>query len=532
MMQKEKLLKRSVLIAAAATSLTIVPTVAKAEAGDFADAGLGTVSADASNGVLKVQVTAGATEALVGTGKVKIKKGEKTGTITVSNWDVYDTGTASDDNRTEIQVDLSKLKNTVDNYLVLQSNKSTDNNVAIVKIPVKAKYTKVKYDAENGLQAGYGASSGAAALTSLDKTAEGSAVPKEQELEYRTVYSNWKPMDGDTKPNLELYQENGTQLYVRLEAGSVSGALQKGEEKLSYDDKDPIPVYEAPNLPGKEVKVSIPAKAKGASISADFTKGTVKIPKKSEYRIVEGDKVTAKNKDATVGADGCKYEYRPATDGKAQEVNSLFGETSGTTSRTAVLEVRKAATAKKAASKWSRLEIQTQEDMKNYVTVTDTTPVESVKTTKEQKKAAGEEYTGNGGIKASTVFEDKEKQTPALKFDYAKSKKTSPGAVYDSVSITNTSTNEYEIYIGSETPNATTKATIKVSAKKSATTESKPITKKLDKFDLTKVWVRKAGNKQKKHWATTWTELGFIDYPLEKTQAADKKDDNKDNTKS
>lgn len=88
MMQKEKILQKSILIAAAAVSLAAAPTIVKAAGendgaggadataptGTFSDAGLQSVSVNASNEVLTVTPLNNAREILVGTGKVKIKK--------------------------------------------------------------------------------------------------------------------------------------------------------------------------------------------------------------------------------------------------------------------------------------------------------------------------------------------------------------------------------------------------------------------------------------------------------------------------
>lgn len=534
MMQKEKILKKSALVAVAAASLIAAPTVAKAADGNtetgkteatgkLSEAGLSAVSVDASNGVLTATASGSAKEILVGTGKAKIGKGGSAGTITVSNWDIYEP-----ENNT-VNVDLSKLKNTVDNYLVLQTNQS-EGKVAIVKIPVKAKYIKVKYDAgEAALLASYGESSKNASSVEVksEATSDGKAG-EAAELQYRTVYSSeWADMQ-EVMPGLKLYQENGAQLYIRLKAGEGENnnslpAEPNGKEKLTYNNNQTaIGVYEAPSLPGKEVKVTIPAKAKGPTISADFTNGTVKIPKKTEYRLLEGNNFIGEL-DTPAESDGCKYYYRAATDGKAQSIDSVFTAAAGgtgtvaqagtTEGRKAVLEIRKAATAKKAASKWSRLEIETLEDMGGYVTVGDTRSIDAIKTEKKQAETGGTEYKGRGIIE-SKVFEDKDKTGEGIfAIDYLPPKKDGS---YDSIQITNKSVNDYEIYVdaaGTGDPNTATGTIRKTKVSGKGTRENK-VTKITKLTDLSQIWIRRAGNKKNKTWATNWTKLGVIDYDI------------------
>lgn len=559
-MQKEKILQKSILIAAAAVSLAAAPTIVKAAGendgaggadataptGTFSDAGLQSVSVNASNGVLTVTPLNNAREILVGTGKVKIKKGETSGTITVSNWDVYEPETSGG----AVKVDLSKLKNTVDNYLVLQANTATaDKKVAIVKIPVKAKYIKAKVRYEAGeaiLQAGYGETSKQAALEDLKLTSEtdsDSTVNKAAELQYRTVYSNeWQDMVGNTAPDLGLYQENGAQLYVRLKAGKVEGDTnnstdgslpeQNGKETLAYDNQPAVKIYQSSSLPGKEVKVTISARAKGPSISADFTKGTVKIPKKTEYRLVENNAFIPEaipTPDASKG-DGCKYYYRAATDGKAQSIDSVFTAADGTstapqdnnsTERNAVLEVRKAATDKKAASKWSRLEIKTLENMGKYVTIPSDQTLESITAKKNAaKNNPTAAYTGEGII-TSKVFEVEGTAAQTddkniFKIEYAKSK--SSLTQDDSVKITNKGVSDYEIYVDKTTTGAADPNTITDKLKTTKVpgrgTRTEKITTLKGLPDLSTVWIRRAGNKKNKDWATSWERLGVVDYSI------------------
>ena len=489
MMQRKKILHRSLFITMAAASLTVAPAAVKADGegptGTFTDAGVSEVTVDGTTGVLTAK--SGEKEVLVATGKANVKKG----TITVSSWDVYEPESGS------VKVDLSKLKNTSDNYLVIGTNKT--ENVSIVKIPVAAKITKVKFDASKAvLQAGHGASSSEAALKEL--------TPEEgANYEYRTAYSQWTDMVSNSAlPDFKFYQENGTQLYVRLKGGNQTTiAQQDDKEKLAYNGQtDAIPVYVAPHLPGKEVKVTIAAKAKGPSVTADYTNGTIKLPKSTEWRLV--------TENSILPADGADAKYLTAlTDGKAQSVTDIFKAANAETIESAGLEVRKIATEKKAASKWNRLTMQKLKDLEANKDYKEGPAGTSAKkdglppgaTTVEQK------YDG-GGIKDAAIYEDNKTDSSVFKIEYAT---TGTKTKTNIIKITNSGRFAYEIRIGAK--DATTAPTEgKATKVAAATTRPKTVTMK-NVSDLSTVWIRKAGDKKTKTWATNWAKLGVVDYP-------------------
>lgn len=521
-MQKEKILQRSLFIAVAAVGLTMAPTAVKAvdEApattptptpsdGKFSDAGLGPATVDGTTGVLTVSAANGAKEILVGTGKANVKKK----TITVSNWDIYEP--ASDGS---VKVDLSKLKNTVDNYLVLGTN--TTNNVSIVKIPIAAKITKVKFDAKKAvLQAGYGANSSEAALKDL--TVDTGAV-----FEYRTAYSDWTDMVSNSKlPDFSFYQQNGSQLYVRLkgddgkgEGGNVDELKQDNDEKLSYNGQSEIPVYVAPHLPGKEVKVTIAAMAKGPSLTADFTNGTVKIPKNTEYRLVTDKTNTiyaggaapapaASGSDTTTSSPAPVAYVKTLSDGKAHSVTDILTQAGATDEaiQTAALEVRKTETDKKPASKWNRLMIQRQLPLEGQITVGGTIDV-TAKPSGVPPQNPTQKYDG-GGINKAEVHEDGKN---VFTIEYAT---TGSKTKTNIIKITNIGKCSYELRVGGKDLEAapTEGKVTKIAA---ATTRAKTVTLK-NVNDYSSIWIRRSGDKKTKNWATLWAKLGIVDYPYE-----------------
>lgn len=522
MMQKEKILQRSLFIAVAAVGLTMAPTAVKAENeapattptptpsdGKFSDAGLGPATVDGTTGVLTVSAANGAKEILVGTGKANVKKK----TITVSNWDIYEP--ASDGS---VKVDLSKLKNTVDNYLVLGTN--TTNNVSIVKIPIAAKITKVKFDAKKAvLQAGYGANSSEAALKDL--TVDTGAV-----FEYRTAYSDWTDMVSNSKlPDFSFYQQNGSQLYVRLkgddgkgEGGNVDELKQDNDEKLSYNGQSEIPVYVAPHLPGKEVKVTIAAMAKGPSLTADFTNGTVKIPKNTEYRLVTDKTNTiyaggaapapaASGSDTTTSSPAPVAYVKTLSDGKAHSVTDILTQAGATDEaiQTAALEVRKTETDKKPASKWNRLMIQRQLPLEGQITVGGTIDV-TAKPSGVPPQNPTQKYDG-GGINKAEVHEDGKN---VFTIEYAT---TGSKTKTNIIKITNIGKCSYELRVGGKDLEAapTEGKVTKIAA---ATTRAKTVTLK-NVNDYSSIWIRRSGDKKTKNWATLWAKLGIVDYPYE-----------------
>ena len=495
-MQKEKIIQRSLFLAVAAASLVAAPAAVRADGettttptGTLTDAGITNVEVDGVEGVLTA--TSGANEVLVGTGKVNTKKA----TITVSTWDIYEPEGGS------ITVDLSKLKNTADNYLVLGTNKN--ENVSIVKIPVAAKVTKLKFDAAKAvLQAGYGASSKEATLKEL-KADDADAA----KFEYRTSYSQWKDMVKDSKlPDFKLYQVNGSQLYVRLKGAAEAQLTQPDDkEKLAYNGQETqIPVYVAPNLPGKEVKVSIAAKAKGPSITADYVNGAVKLPKSTEWRLattneIVGAAASAAAQDTTTPTPEKNY-LTTLTDGKAHSITEILTAANKTDLATAALEVRKAKTDKKPASKWSRLTIEklatlVQGEGKDYVEGS----------TRDEAKKPGDRKELVIMMTAK-VFEN---GTQVITIEYATT--GSKSNLKNVFKVTNKGKLGYEIRIGAkdaaEAP--TTGKSTKIAS--GASREKIVTVKSVD--DLSTVWIRRAGDKKTKTWASAWAKLGVVDYP-------------------
>lgn len=463
-MQFKKLLKCSIFAAAAAICAAATTVSVQAADGSFLDSGISNVTIDTNKQELKATATGG--ELLAGIGKVNTKKG----TITVSAWDSY-TGTNAH------TIDLSKLNNTKDNYIVLASNSKAD--VSVIKIPAADKAISAKFDPSTS-KISVGTGQNAAAAKSAAKEITNDA------FEYRTAYGNWKNLQATSaQVDLTLYQHEGATLYVRAKGttGATATSLSnQSDEKLTYGEQ-PVKVYIGDSLPSKEAKVAIPADPKGPSVSVNYTTDTIILPKNTEYRLVTESGI--KEKDGKP-AENLTKEYYSAS--------FMFYEFNETSNKDGVLEVRTAAKpGKKAASKWTRIAIKMEEGF--------ATNLLQPGNTLDTKPTSGEskEYGGKG-VALATLKESLDGSS-VLEIEYVKSKKK------DALKIQNNGSLTYEV---------------STMAEKDAT---EPIDAKIQKLapgktilvtgapDESSVFIRTAGNQKAKQWVGRFEKLGIMDYP-------------------
>ncbi len=472
-MQLKKVLQGTVFAAAAAVCLITAPVIAKAADGAFADSGVSAVSIDTT----KQQLTATGSngELLVGVGKVNAK----TKAVTVATWDIYD-GTGAQ------TIDLSKLNNTKDNYLVLTAN--AKDSVSVVKIPAVDKATSAVFDASTAeLKVGTGASASAA------KTAA-KAVDSDA-YEYRTTYGTWANLYANSKVvDFTQYQHEGATLYIRPRGTSGTAAAPsatlstQSDEALKYGEQS-VKVYEAAKLPGKEAKLNIAARAKGPAVAVDYTKSTVTLPKASEYRVA--------------AATGLKFDKDNANqavknaDKKVITVEALLESVNASTEKTATVEVRAQATAgKKAASKWTRVAIEKPADFEAGLLTAgntkDTAPTPPAGETKEY---------GGKGVAEAVLKEATADTASVLKVEYAKAGKNNV------LKITNNGKLAYEVVLVAK--DATS---VPADAKATKIASTKTVTLK-GIADDQQVYIRKAGDKKTKTWVGNYQKLGVIDVP-------------------
>ena len=217
-------------------------------------------------------------------------------------------------------VDLSFLKASREAYIRVYGDSEKDSS-DIVKVNPQAKKVAIKYTSgqETLLKA-----------LSIDK-----AAPTEEVLagyEYRTLYgSNYSDLKDLDKDMVEVA---GTTLVVR------SKAVTTGEKTAPA---------------GVEVKVKIPAAPKAPKVTIDYVKGTFKLPKNAQARIIFNDvtdsaaggndtsTLTATEWNDISIASGDQKAILDLFDGTKEKVDALT--TNGFT-----LAVRTKATTKKAAS--------------------------------------------------------------------------------------------------------------------------------------------------------------------------------------
>lgn len=512
-MQLKKLLQGSIFTVMAAACAIAVPTVAKAadaaKTGAFTDAGITSVSVDGTKG--QMEISSQAKEVLVGIGKANTKKG----TITVASWSTYEPDT------NKVTVDLSKLKNVANNYMVITT---PGKDVSIVKIPAVAKTTKAKYDAAKGevlIASGDKVSNDAMkAFTVKDGTGADAVKATMNLYEFRTDYSNWQDVStikrtgtGDAeKVDFSLYQEEGAKLVFRLkgETDGTTALTQLTNEAYTWAETGTkAQVYEAASLPGKEAKVTISAKAKGPKATADYVKGTVKFPKNSEYRVATTDKLQAakdgKYVDSPTDAAAVADVFK-----KAAAVDTTLGTTVADGFKFNI-EVRTKATDKKGASKWSVLPVVTPADLED----TNNKLLDNQNSKAQKDKASGwdtqttsEKKAGDGGIKLATMKEATDGNS-VLTINYV-AKGTLDTTKYftaNAISIKNDGKKTYEIVSGVADAEAAAKV-----AKPTKVAPGKTVILTGVK-DNDSVWIRVTGDKKSMTWVSKYGQLGVVDYP-------------------
>lgn len=477
-MKLKTLLQGSVFTAALAVCMATGIVTVNAADGDFTTAGVSAVSIDTTKQELKATGSNG--ELLVGVGKVNTTKKQ----ITVATWDVYDgTGAAT--------IDLSKLSNVKDNYLVLSANGKEE--VSVVKIPAGPKAISAIFDPATGvIKVGTGAKAADAKSAAAEITTD--------TYEYRTSYGTWTNLfEASKQIDLTKYQKQGATLYVRARgasgqsASSTSSTLStQGAEELTYVDsakkEHKVKVYDGAALPSKEAKVNIAATAKGPSVAVDYAKGTVKLPKKSEYRAVNATaiKYDTSNKATLVGDEA-----------KVVNVADIFTTFSETAAEKMTLEVRSVPVeGKKAATKWNRVEIA------KPVKISTTLLTVGNPDTKPGVPAAGSDPAqyGGKGIKDSVLKEDAAKDG-VLTVTYSKVRGK------DVFVIENKGALAYEVVTAAKDATEPAKDAV---AKKIAPTKKVTFS---GISDESVVFIRVAGNKATKTWVGDYTKFGVVDYP-------------------
>ena len=397
-----------------------------------------------------IDVPNDALEVMVGTAKV-----DKSGKAKVSAWDVYETSGDI------ITVDLSKVNVTKEAYFAVKTDK--DEIPVFVKIDAASKKNKATLNA---------------GTREITLEADGTKVV----VDYArgTDIEAIEYSDNGTKMFVnEQLQYQGATLYMHVpgtEYTSETATKRESKDIKDYtDDKKDgkaTKVVVVGKFPSKEVKLNVPKQANGPAIPVDYVKGTVKIKKGVELRVV-GNSVSAPTSNAA-------FVDKTVSVGDFFKEDGMFKnylEDKGT------LEVRVAAKTEnkgKVASKWTRVAIEKPKDVefsiptaavstKSAVTATVSGASIDLQYTADKKGAA------NGGLKISNK-----------------------GTIYSIdcvVSATAPIPDAKGVVKGSKTIKAGKDVTIK-----GLSTDNK-------------IWVRVSGDKTKKLWATNWLELHKVKLP-------------------
>lgn len=394
------------------------------------------------NGNYVLEVTGEHHEIMVGIAKVN-----KSGIAKVTSWDVYDGESAS--------VDLSKLNVANDNYIAIKDN---DEQVTFIGIAAASKKNTILFNAATGK------------ITGVD-TKIGNTPGKATNVEYRTANSNWAESESTDKIDLSTYQYQGATLYVRIPAdkkaasSTLKATVKYGEKNKEVD----YTVQPVGSLPSKETKLNVKKQANGPTVALDYAKGTAKVKKGTEYRVV-GSTVVSGGTIEAVGANGSTFN-----------VTKLVEAVSANDTE-AVLEVRTKAktdgsTVKqnKVASKWTRVSIQ-----KLKAFVSGGNKLNDSEYAKVTSGASADIASVSGGV---------------IKVQFTTSGKNANKKI-SGISIENTSDNAYEIAV------ETTGSAIKKLAKKK--------TLKLSPSAGQKIYIRVAGDKKNKVWVGDWACLGKV----------------------
>lgn len=395
-------------------------------------------------------ISSGAKEIIVGIAKV-----DKNNKAKVSAWDVYEGSSA--------WVDLSKVNVTKEAYIAVKTD--TDEIPVFVKIDAAEKKNKAELNAGTRKIT---FTSGGTETAGFDGNYDG-------DKEYD---DNGKIVSQYIAPEQQYL---GDTLYL-----SVPGREYFGEDKkigeitdVTDDKKDgkKATLVTIGKFPTKSVKLNVPKQANGPAVPVDYVKGTIKIKKGVELRVVGNVKIS----NIASGA---------AFDNKTLSVSQFFdAQFENANEDKGTLEVRVAAKTEgkkgKAASKWTRVAIQKPQD------ISGTTGVES-----------GATVATSGAAKATV-------SGGAVELTYTSAKKT--GAADGGLKFDNKSTYNIDYVVGTETAAPVPNEKGVVTGSKTVKAGKATTLKKLS--DNQVVWVRVSGDKNKKQWATAWAPLHKVILP-------------------
>ncbi len=393
---------------------------------------------------------------------VGIAKADKNGTSAkVSSWDVYE----QTDESYGAYVDLQKVNVTKDAYIAVK----TDKMETPLFVKIKANPDKLKAKLNSGTRE--------VTFTVNNTAADANKVYIEGNFETTSDGKGLIDPQSQYLGAVNYYNLSGSKYTTKdeLAEGTIT-------DKTDSKTGKAVKLITVGQFPGKQVKLNIPKQANGPSIPVDYAKGTIKIKKGVELRVVGENNISkAVSGTAAEKFDGKVVSVSTFYD---EKTNKDFADTLGNSKGT--LEVRVAAKTNgngKAASKWTRISIEKPKDIEIKPEKADAATVVT---------ASAVTYTVSGA-------------SVGLQYTVDKNKVANKGLTFDNKS-------DYKIdYVVGDKGKAP-EADDKGKVKDMKTVGKKTVTIKNLSNDKV-IWVRIAGDKNEKQWASAWAELITVKIP-------------------
>lgn len=374
----------------------------------------------------------------------------------------------------KVDVDLSTLNVTKDNYIKVWGNK---NKVpVIVKIPAATQLGKGTVKDNK--------------ITVVDKAKAEVKVA----LDYAIGNGEFNPQAADTGDkataiDVANYTQLGATVRVRTSASEELTnvkllELTAQEYAVGKSTTEKVSVYEATGtFAGKEAKVKVPKMANAPKVKVDWTKGTVTLPKNAEYRVNTADALGA----SWTAGNGITLIDKNASSGDTKCIDFANGGD---------IDVRTKATEKKPASKY----LSFVYGAKATYYVDGTSPA-----------APGSDKKVDDSIYDSVSSSVKDNETSGkdvVTIGYTRTKGTKKTATSGAITISNKDANgDYQYLLLSG--DSITAPTADAKGVKTIKAKAGDVTLKLKNKNAQKLYVRKAavtkGNSLA--WATDWVEV-------------------------
>lgn len=396
--------------------------------------------------------------------------------ITAKKWIEYD---AKDE--ASVAIDTSSLATTKDQYIAIKGDVTVDP--VVVKLPASPKKLSASIDYNSTTKP---------VIKLKDVTKGKASAVAVTKIQYSKVNGSWTDYTStaDSETDLTGCQKFGATLKVREKAFTTPTAPNDNSATATLNTKTtPLYTFKDNTTKGseahytfasKEVRVKIPKLAAGPRVSVNYLKNTVSLPKTAEYRTAVGTFTPVNGTTATVTKT-------------LKEINSSDSVTADFTLdvRTAAKTTGSDSTKFKSASNIT--EIAVSKDAYTALTI----------------KAGDADVDDDKKLQDTAVMNGDSK---VVTFAYASGETLTTGT------FTNQSSDAYDVYIANKpdtiASNITGYKTLKAGLGK---------TLKINVNEGDIIYIRKAGNKAKKTFASTFTKFGKAKVADVKTATSDQK---------